>query len=500
MGGVCRSTDKPSPRQRQGLCAWAAAAILMLAISGFADEIEMVNGSRVQGQVVEKTAEFITFRFADSGMVARIPARNVRAVSINEKAPAAGAPLRETPKPMPTPSVTKAPTPTPTPPIIKPPTSKPLLVTPQVPKPTDVVPPGPTPSKPAGALQPSSTPRAGNTRTKDEVEALIAKAGTTPPDWWDSVALNYPPTLNLTWADPGKQWNAQRNLGQYIWDIINPNPPRWREGVKLLHHVLTVNKDDPENLERTAEALATMYHNLLQDWERAAFWWRKTAQIGDYDIEDFAIELSECNWKLGCKEMAAAALSPIKSDETGSGIVIKLWSDMGEIEKALELAELQARNGMPYIGYLAAGDACRLAGRYQDALAYYQKVLAFRYNPKAQGAGFIKRNQERARASIEAIKVFDALDLSRIPDGTYKSNSPAYAGMLHVAVVVKSGRIESVKVTQHQEKQFYSSITDTTRQIIEKQSVKGVDMTSGATMTAEAIVNATAKALASGMK
>ena len=73
-------------------------------------------------------------------------------------------------------------------------------------------------------------------------------------------------------------------------------------------------------------------------------------------------------------------------------------------------------------------------------------------------------------------------------------------GPLHVAVVVKSARIESVKVTQHTEKQFYSAITDTTARIIDKQGVKGVDMTSGATITAEAIVNATAKALAGGMK
>ena len=67
-------------------------------------------------------------------------------------------------------------------------------------------------------------------------------------------------------------------------------------------------------------------------------------------------------------------------------------------------------------------------------------------------------------------------------------------------MTVKNAHIESVKVTRHTEKQFYSAITDTTTRIIGKQGVKGVDMTSGATITAEAIVNATAKALASGMK
>ena len=76
----------------------------------------------------------------------------------------------------------------------------------------------------------------------------------------------------------------------------------------------------------------------------------------------------------------------------------------------------------------------------------------------------------------------------------------AYAGQLYVEVDVKGGRIESVRVTQHRERQFYSAITDTIQQIVAKQSVKGVDATTGATMTAEAIINATAKALAGGMK
>jgi uncharacterized protein with FMN-binding domain len=55
-------------------------------------------------------------------------------------------------------------------------------------------------------------------------------------------------------------------------------------------------------------------------------------------------------------------------------------------------------------------------------------------------------------------------------------------------------------VTKHREKQFYAAITDTPAQIIRKQSVKGIDATSRATITSEAIVTATAKALQSGMK
>jgi uncharacterized protein with FMN-binding domain len=71
---------------------------------------------------------------------------------------------------------------------------------------------------------------------------------------------------------------------------------------------------------------------------------------------------------------------------------------------------------------------------------------------------------------------------------------------VHIEVAVRGGRIESVKVTQHQEKQFYSAIAEVPRKIIEKQGLKGIDATSSATITSEAIINATAKALSGGMK
>ena len=44
------------------------------------------------------------------------------------------------------------------------------------------------------------------------------------------------------------------------------------------------------------------------------------------------------------------------------------------------------------------------------------------------------------------------------------------------------------------------SAADTPAKIIAKQGVKGVDATSNATITSEAIINGTAKALASGAK
>ncbi|MFO0817710.1 MAG: FMN-binding protein [Pirellulales bacterium] len=80
--------------------------------------------------------------------------------------------------------------------------------------------------------------------------------------------------------------------------------------------------------------------------------------------------------------------------------------------------------------------------------------------------------------------------------GEYRAKSLGYEGDVEVEVTVRAYRIEDVKIVDHKEKQFYSALTDMPRQIIKKQTVKGVDATSRATITAEAVLNATAKALA----
>ena len=75
-----------------------------------------------------------------------------------------------------------------------------------------------------------------------------------------------------------------------------------------------------------------------------------------------------------------------------------------------------------------------------------------------------------------------------------------YEAPLEVTVQVAGGKIIDLKVSRHKEKQFYSALTETPARIIQKQSVKGIDATSRATLTSEAIINASAKALKSGAK
>ncbi len=334
----------------------------------------------------------------------------------------------------------------------------------------------------AATANPEGTPR----RTRAEVEALIEKEGRSAPSWWNQTQLRYPRTLDLSWPPPPRArgtWDPNKHVPHYMWSVINENPSRWHEGVRFLHHLLSVNRSRPESLRRVMDGLGSAYHTLLRDWARAAFWWRRSG-CGETAL------LAECYWHLGSPEMAAEVLQRIGADTTRSGQVIKLWSDMGDLPRALAVA--QKRGGT--VGMLAAGDACRLHGRYAEAVSYYDRVLRMRVRTKPE-----QFDQKRASASREAVLLFDALDLSRVRPGTYRGQSMGYGAPLFVDVVVQGGRIQSVVVVQHKEKQFYSSLTETPQRIIEKQGVKGVDATSGATVTSEAIINATAKALWKGM-
>lgn len=321
---------------------------------------------------------------------------------------------------------------------------------------------------------------------------MIISEGKKAPDWWKDVQTDYPQTLNLDYPDsvPGSDWDNQRNVGQYVWDIVNPNPRRWRSGIKLFHVLLQRHKEDRQKRVQIMRDLGSMYFRFEQDYARAAYWW-KQADVTEQN-PNLLVFQAECYWKLGSKPMALEQLKKLSTPTTQQ---IKLLADMGETSSALGLSESLARTN-PLVGNFYAGDTCRIAGKNKEALEYYKKALAAPHVDNAKIESF----RTRAKANILGLQAFELLDLDKIPDGTYRNESIGYEGPVHVEITVKSGQIESVKVTSHREKQFYSSITDTCRKITETQGVKDVDATSGATMTSEAIINATAKALAEAMK
>lgn len=333
-------------------------------------------------------------------------------------------------------------------------------------------------------------------RSKADILAEIERQGKTQPDWYDATPLNYPRTLDLKWPmPPPKGWNSSKNVGQFLWDRINPNAGKWREGVKFMHHLLSISEDQ-EVRKRAMRTLGSMYHNLLQDHARSAFWFRQSGlekELSKYPQP--AILLADAYWQLGSKSMAMEIATSMPRRPY---IAIKLFGDIGETDRAVRLAEAFARSGVASMSFLYAGDACRVAGRLKEAESYYRKAIAGIPANEA-GKPHRKRDKARAESSIAAIR-FYTLDPKKVADGKYTSSSIGYEAPVHVEVVVQDGKIETVRVTRHREKQYYSSLTDTPRKIIDRQSVAGIDATSSATITSEAIINATAKALASGLK
>jgi uncharacterized protein with FMN-binding domain len=239
---------------------------------------------------------------------------------------------------------------------------------------------------PATPEEPQTQPAAGAEggaakRSPAEIDALIESVGKTPPPWWDSVPLKYPDTLDLAGtAPPAKGWAPQQDLGAYYWSVISPNPARWREGIRLLHHVLTVRKDDKQRLAETMNQLAECYHKYEQDWVRSAFWRRK--------------------------------------------------------------------------------------------------------------------------AMAQGTRAFANLDLKQVPNGKFRASSIGFRGPVEVEVEVRDGKILSVNVTRQQEDAYFYHMANrqVPKRIVDKQSIKGVDAVTGATVSSNAIINAAAKALGSAAR
>ncbi|MEX0702811.1 MAG: FMN-binding protein [Planctomycetales bacterium] len=452
---------------RRAFLRFALAAFLCLAVRAASadDVLELVSGAKVTGKILERTAQSVKMeaRIGARTVTSTYPVARIKAIVTNGQRQDLAAASSAAGDPPPS----------------KPPATRPA--------------PGATARPPAASSGP--LPSGVPSRTRAEVEAMVVAAGHTPPDWFDSTPLAYPQTLDLSFPQPPPGgWSNQTNVGQYVWDIVNPNPGRWKEGVRLMHHLLVVNQKNAGTVRRVMGTLGTMYQNLHEDHARAAFWWEQAAARSGLNSRE-GVMLAECYWKLGNRDMAIEMLNRTPSTFQS----IKLWADLGETQKALAIADSAIRSNQQLEqAYLYAGDACRIAGDEARALAYYEQGAAVQ--PASQNPNQDKRSIDRCRASAEAIKLFQLADANRVPDGQYQSSSLGYEAPITVEVTVRNKKIESVRVAQHREKQFYSSISDTPRKIVEKQGVRGVDATSGATITSEAIINATAKALAGGAK
>jgi len=349
----------------------------------------------------------------------------------------------------------------------------------------------------APASAPQSQPAGAVKRTRAEVEAYIEQMGKTKPEWFDSVELNTPDTLDLTFSNENEieGWEPQRKLGSYMFSVIGSNPNRYREGAKLMHQVIVVNQKNPARMARAMHMLGYAYYDLLQDYARAVYWWRRADKAAPGKFYN-TLNYARAYFKLGSKEMTLQLIGSLGRDNTRHADIARLWAEMGDTQKGLAMTEAVAGDGRPDVGYLAAGDICRSRGEFKRALGYYQKVVETTESTSRD----LPYNQERARRNLDGIRIIDALDLTKLKDGTYNGDAIGFKGQLDVEVVILAGRIQSVNVTQTTEDRPLTALSEVPERIVEKQGLKGVDVTAAATVTSDAIINATGKALQQAMK
>jgi len=440
------------------LAAICAAAFLVLVVacgSALADKIVLKNGSEYIGKLISKTPRTVKFRVVLSNgakISMDFPADRVKDVTI-------GGDSGENIKP---------PEPKPKPPVKKPDPATPKTPTVKTPKPT-----GGTPTK----------------RSSSAIRALVQSEGKTLPDWWESVKLDYPRTLDLAGTNRARGWQPRINLGAYFFSLVTPHPKQWKPGIKLLHHVIDVRKNDAMGRPQAMGMLANYYLRYLEDYPRAAYWNERVLSSGGRPTLHGVVGLAECYFHLGNTAMASTLLKKYGLDRQPSLPGIKLWAELGQPTLAMKLATALTRMS-PDSGYLAAGNLHRLAGRHDQAIASYDKALAVQ-NPRGHG----KLNRTRAQECGYAVRLCRTLEVSKVADGTHAGMSMSYRGPLHVEVKVADGKITDVRVTRHKDDIFFTSITKMPKLIVDKQSVEKLDAVSGATVTCEAIVNAATKAL-----
>lgn len=86
-------------------------------------------------------------------------------------------------------------------------------------------------------------------------------------------------------------------------------------------------------------------------------------------------------------------------------------------------------------------------------------------------------------------------------DGTYTGSAKGFGGTVKATVVISDGQITSVTATNKDTPNFWNKAWDAIQpQILEKQTVEGIDTVSGATYSSSGILNAVKAALAKAAK
>ncbi|MFW6161834.1 MAG: FMN-binding protein [Planctomycetota bacterium] len=139
------------------------------------------------------------------------------------------------------------------------------------------------------------------------------------------------------------------------------------------------------------------------------------------------------------------------------------------------------------------GDVYADQGDVERATVHYRKAMElFRVARPKYGRHLLPKRVSKVQAKLDLLGR-KTLDLSGARDGVYRGESLGYGTPIRARVRVRGGRIAEVRL-QHKEKIEQHATETVPRQIVERQSLD-VDAVTAATITVQAVVEATYRAL-----
>ena len=337
----------------------------------------------------------------------------------------------------------KAPAPAPAPAPAQPPS---------VPEPPE---PQPTPKQPKPPSIPVQTPAPPKQPVppKMDLDTRLA-AYSIPPRWVATTKTNY-----------------------------DTNKP-WKEARQEIRRLLSLNQQETH---RQAMKLTWIYlqKNDINDGHEYPMY---TFMGGDN-----LWTIKAANWYINKPDSNAPILAFL--------YLASIYTQYGEYERAirtLTLALTRLPEGPTKIMrqadiHDAFGDVLTASGNIAAAKKNYQQAIQLYPTAKPKyGRHLLPRRAKKVQAKLDLLN-YRPLSDATLKDGRYTDKALGYSGDINLTVIVKGGRVTDI-TANHKEKIDQGACVTVPQNIINQQTLK-VDGVSGATVTKDAIVAGTYRAL-----
>ena len=186
----------------------------------------------------------------------------------------------------------------------------------------------------------------------------------------------------------------------------------------------------------------------------------------------------------------------------GLQALASLYTDNGLFEEAEKLLEQGLTLAPPKSESLemrqaefhdALGDLYARWGQLDKAKASYgEAARLYPLGKPSYGGHLLPRRAKKVEDKLRLLSLA-SLEGASLNDGTYQETALGYSGDVKLTVKIEGGRIAEIN-TQHEEKIDQNACVIIPKRIIEKQSLQ-VDGISGATVSKDAVVSGTLRAL-----